>query len=214
MVALELFGMDVASGHHRGPLGGRRIGLPLHARRLRAWTAAWTSLASNIVDDVTKECLGAIPDTSISGRRVARELTAIVARHGKPGMIVSDHGTEFTCNAMLAWSKDTVIDWHFIAPGKPMQNAFIESFNGRMRDELLNETPFFDLDDARPKIANWVADYNIRRPHSSLKYLTPAAYAAHLTATDNRLRNPDQLRRSSVAPPAPLGVQTYKPPRL
>ncbi|MBP0113877.1 transposase [Bradyrhizobium vignae] len=78
----------------------------------------------------------------------------------------------------------------------------------QMRDELLNETLFFDLDDARAKIAGWVADYNIRRPHSSLKYLTPAAYAAHLTATDDRLRNPDQLRRSSVAPPAPLGVQT------
>ena len=85
-----------------------------------------------------------------------------------------------------------------------MQNGFIESFNGRMRDELLNETLFFDLDDARAKIANWVADYNIRRPHSSLKYLAPAAYAAHLTATGDRLRNPDQLRRSSVAPPAPL----------
>src|SRR6478672_5812858 len=96
---------------------------------------------------------------------------------------------------------------HFIAPGKPMQNGFVESFNGRMRDELLNETLFFDLDDARAKIAHWVADYNIRRPHSSLKYLTPAAYAAHLTATDDRLRNPDQLRRSSVAPPAPLDVQ-------
>ncbi|WP_128932010.1 IS3 family transposase [Bradyrhizobium zhanjiangense] len=162
----------------------------------------------NIVDDVTKECLGAIPETSISGRRVARELTAIVERRGKPGMIVSDHGTEFTCNAMLAWCKDAAIDWHFIAPGKPMQNGFVESFNGRMRDELLNETLFFDLVDARAKIANWVADYNLQRPHSSLKYLTPAAYAAHLTATDDRLRNPDQLRRSSVAPSAPLGVQT------
>ncbi|MDA9512991.1 transposase, partial [Bradyrhizobium sp. CCBAU 11430] len=150
----------------------------------------------NIVDDVTKECLGAIPETSVSGRRVARELTAIVQRRGKPGMIVSDHGTEFTCNAMLAWCKDAAIDWHFITPGKPMQNGFVESFNGRMRDELLNETLFFDLDDARAKIANWVADYNLQRPHSSLKYLTPAAYAAHLTATDDRLRNPDQLRRS------------------
>ena len=90
----------------------------------------------NIVDDVTKECLGAIPDTSISGRRVARELTAILARRGKPGSIVSDNGTEFTCNAMLAWCKDNNIDWHFIAPGKPIQNAFVESFNGRMRDEF------------------------------------------------------------------------------
>ena len=103
----------------------------------------------NIVDDVTKECLGAIPDTSISGRRVARELTAIVARRGRPGSIVSDNGTEFTCNAMLAWCKDNAIDWHFIAPGKPIQNAFVESFNGRMRDEFLNETLFFGLDDAR-----------------------------------------------------------------
>lgn len=74
---------------------------------------------------------------------------------------------------MLAWCKDAAIDWPFIAPGKPMQNGFVESFNGRMRDELLNETLFFDLDDARAKIANWVADYNLQRPHSSLKYLTP-----------------------------------------
>ncbi|WP_456815207.1 IS3 family transposase [Bradyrhizobium sp. USDA 4529] len=162
----------------------------------------------NIVDDVTKECLGAIPDTSISGRRVARELTTIVARRGKPSLIVSDNGTELTCNAMLAWCKETGIDWHFIAPGKPMQNGFVESFNGRMRDELLNETLFFDLNDTRTKLAAWVADYNGERPHSSLQYLTPAAYAATLTATDARLRNPDQLRRSSVAPPAPLGVQT------
>jgi putative transposase len=77
----------------------------------------------NIVDDVTKDCLGAIPDTSISGRRVARELTTIVARRGKPGSIVSDNGTEFSCNAMLAWCKETDIDWHFITPGKPIQNA-------------------------------------------------------------------------------------------
>jgi len=80
-----------------------------------------------------------------------------------------------------------------------------------MRDELLNETLFFDLDDARGKIANWVADYNLKRPHSSLKYLTPAAYAAHLTATDDRLRNPDQLRRSSVLHPRHLACKT---PRL
>lgn len=67
-------------------------------------------------------------------------------------MIVSDYGTEFTCNAMPAWRKDAVIDWHVIAPGKPMQNGFIESFNGRMRDELLNETLCFDLDDAAPRV--------------------------------------------------------------
>jgi putative transposase len=95
-----------------------------------------------------------------------------------------------------------------IAPGKPMQNGFAESFNGRMRDALLNETLFFDLDDARTKIAVWIADYNQQRPHSSLGYLTPAAYAANFTATNDRLRNPDQLRRSPVAPTAPHGVKS------
>ncbi len=83
----------------------------------------------------------------------------------------------------------------------------VHPINGRMRDELLNETLFFDLDDARAKIAVWIADYNDQRPHSSLGYLTPAAYAANFTATNDRLRNPDQLRRSPVASPAPHGVK-------
>ena len=154
----------------------------------------------NVVDDVTRECLAAIPDTSISGRRVARELAGLIERRGKPGMIVSDNGTEFTSNAMFAWTQDNAIVWHFIAPGKPMQNGFCESFNGRMRDELLNETLFFDLDHVRTKLARWVSDFNLRRPHSALGYMTPAAFAATLTATSDRLRNPDQLRRSLVAP--------------
>lgn len=160
----------------------------------------------NIVDDVTRECLAAIPDTSISGRRVARELTALIELRGKPGMIVSDNGTEFTCNAMFAWVEQHKITWHYIAPGKPMQNGFCESFNGRMRDELLNESLFFGLDHARTKLADWVDDYNEQRPHSALGYLTPAAYAATLNATFDRLRNPDQLRRSNVAHTAPDGV--------
>ena len=145
----------------------------------------------NIVDDVTRECLAAIPDTSISGRRVARELTALIERRGKPGIIVSDNGTEFTSNAMLGWAQDNRIIWNFIAPGKPMQNGFCESFNGRMRDELLNESLFLGLDHARTKISNWTYDYNQRRPHSALGYLTPAAYAANLAATCDRLRNTD-----------------------
>ncbi|MEO1200838.1 MAG: IS3 family transposase [Pseudomonadota bacterium] len=139
----------------------------------------------NIVDDVTRECLGAIPDLSISGRRVARELTRIVERRGKPGVIVSDHGTELTSNAILAWCAERDINWHYIAPGKPMQNGFVESFNGRMRDELLNETLFHGLDHARAAIAEWVEDFNTERPHSALGYQTPAAYAGTLiTATD------------------------------
>ncbi len=136
----------------------------------------------NIVDDVTRECLAAIPDTSISGRRVARELTVLIRTRGKPGMIVSDNGTEFTSNAILGWAIDHQVEWHYIAPGKPMQNGFVESFNGRMRDELLNESLFLDLDHTRQLIGAWVTDYNTARPHSALGYKTPVAYAEHLIA--------------------------------
>ena len=162
----------------------------------------------NIVDDVTRECLAAIPDTSISGKRVTRELTTIIAWRGKPRMIVSDNGTEFTSNAILRWSKEHQIEWHYIAPGKPMQNGYIESFNGRMRDELLNESLFLDLDQARQIVAAWIADYNTARPHSSLDYRTPAAYADHLTATSHRAALPDGSARCPVAHTAPKGVST------
>jgi putative transposase len=138
----------------------------------------------NVVDDVTRECLAAIPDTSISGRRVARELSALIERRGKPQMIVSDNGTEFTSNAILSWVSDHRIEWHYIAPGRPMQNGYVESFNGRMRDELLNETLFTDLDQARRVIDGWTCDYNTVRPHSSLGYRTPAAYAGTLASQD------------------------------
>ncbi|WP_409322890.1 IS3 family transposase [Sphingomonas sp. BK069] len=134
----------------------------------------------NIVDDVTRECLRAVVDTSISGRRVVRELADLIAERGRPKMIVSDNGTELTSNAVLAWSGDVGVEWHYIAPGKPTQNGFVESFNGRMRDELLNETLFFTVRQARSILARWVDDYNNERPHSSLGYATPAAFAAEL----------------------------------
>ena len=134
----------------------------------------------NVVDDVTRECLAAVPDTSISGQRVVRELARLIAQRGKPGMIVSDNGTELTSNAVLAWCGQIGVEWHYIAPGKPMQNGYVESFNGRMRDELLNETLFMTLAHARVEIAAWVEDYNRERPHSSLGYATPAAFAAEL----------------------------------
>ena len=131
----------------------------------------------NIVDDVTRECLAAIPDTSISGVRVARELTALIQRRGKPDMIVSDNGTEFTSNAILVWTGAYRIDWHYIAPGKPMQNGFIESFNGRFRDEFLNEVLFSTMRDARTQIATWKEDYNCQRSHSALGNIPPAEFA-------------------------------------
>ncbi len=93
-----------------------------------------------VVDECTRECLTLLADTSLSGVRVVRELDRLVAERGRPNMIVSDNGSAFTPNAILAWADAAQVEWHYIAPGKPMQNAFIESFNGRLRDELLNET--------------------------------------------------------------------------
>ena len=115
--------------------------------------------------------------------KTLRGRTSIWQTGGKPGMIVSDNGTELTSNAILAWSKDHKVEWHYIAPGKPMQNGYVESFNGRMRDELLNESLFFGLDHARSAIAEWADDYNHSRPHSSLGYQTPASYAGTIAAT-------------------------------
>lgn len=151
----------------------------------------------NIVDDVTRECLRAVVDTSISGRRVVRELTELITERGAPKTIVSDNGTELTSNAVLAWSGEAGVAWHYIAPGKPTQNGFVESFNGRMRDELLNETLFFTIGQAREVLARWVDDYNTERPHSSLGYATPAAFAAGLNQ-----QRPGLI--PAVAPPARL----------
>ena len=164
----------------------------------------------NITDDVTHECVAAIPDTSISGHRVARELTALISQRGKPGMIVSDNGTELTSNAIFAWAKDHAVDWHYIAPGRPMQNGYVESFNGKMRDELLNETLFFSLDHARTAIAEWVADYNTTRPHSALAYQTPAAFAAKLAATELHAALSDGSAFRPVAQSAQQGIQRPK----
>jgi transposase InsO family protein len=167
----------------------------------------------NVVDDVTRECLAAIPDTSISGRRVVRELTALIERRGKPGMIVSDNGTELTSNAILTFTAAHRIEWHYIAPGKPMQNGFVESFNGRMRDELLNETMFRNLAHARIVITAWAADYNTERPHSALDYQTPADYARSLTAAIARPAARDESSaRRAIAQPAPIGVNTNRAP--
>jgi putative transposase len=131
-----------------------------------------------VVDDCSRECLALIPDTSISGIRVARELSRLVADRGKPKMIVSDNGTELTSNAILRWADDYEVAWHYIAPGKPVQNAFAESFIGRLRDELLNETLFHSLPHTHAALQAWRADYNTSRPHSRLGWMSPAIYAA------------------------------------
>jgi putative transposase len=131
-----------------------------------------------VLDDFTRENLCLVPDTSLSGARVARELDALIARRGRPLLCVSDNGTELTSTAILKWCQDRTVGWHYIAPGKPQQNGFAESFIGRLRDECLNETLFTSLPQVRAVLATWQRDYNEVRPHSALGGLTPAAMLA------------------------------------
>jgi len=131
-----------------------------------------------VVDDFTRERLGLVADTSLSGLRVGRELDRIAKLRGyRPAMIVSDKGTELTSHAILRWQEERSVLWHYIAPGKPQQNGFVESFNGRFRDECLNEHLFSSLAAARQIIEAWRVDYNTERPHTSLDGLTPEAFA-------------------------------------
>ena len=130
-----------------------------------------------VADDFTRECLALVPDTSISGLRVARELDALIARRCRPQSIVADSGAELTSMAILRWSEERRVDWRYIAPGKPQQNAFAESFIGRLRDERLNESPFSSPPQARSVLAAWREDYNRPRPHSALGNAAPAEFA-------------------------------------
>ncbi len=132
-----------------------------------------------VLDDYSRECVRLIADTSIFGARVERELDAAVfERMARPHTIVSDNGSELASMAILRWSKDRNVEWHYIAPGKPYQNGFIESFNARLRDECLNETIFTSLAHAREELEAWRHDYNHFRPHSSLGNRTPAEIGA------------------------------------
>jgi putative transposase len=149
-------------------------------------------------DQLTRTGLVAEVDTSLPGRRVVRVLDGLVAEHGKPAMIVSDNGTELTCNAIIKWAEGNGVEWHYIAPGKPQQNGFMESFNGKLRDECLNEHVFSSLAEARRLIEAWRIDYNAERPHSSLGYLTPNEYVANWLATRSPNHPPDASFRTAT----------------
>jgi putative transposase len=131
----------------------------------------------NIIDDYSREALAIEVDTSISGERVTRVLDRISLARRLPQQIVVDNGPEFTSTAFLRWAQDRGVEIHFIDKGKPTQNAFVESFNGKFRDECLNQFIFADLREARVKIEAWRVEYNTQRPHSSLGYMTPESYA-------------------------------------
>jgi putative transposase len=161
-----------------------------------------------VVDDFSRECRCLVADTSLPGVRVARELDALIATRGRPLLCVSDNGTGLTSTAILCWCQKTRIEWHYIAPGKPTQNAFIESFNGRLRDELLNETLFVSLAHARAALAEWRDDYNQIRPHSAIGNLAPAVYARMSDPATQRggaLRSLGGSAPRPVAPPSHTG---------
>ena len=171
---------------------GTRLPLPRPDKINQVWSLDFLSDALadgrrfrilGITDQCSRECLALVADTSIGGVRVVRELNTLVAKLGKPHCIVSDNGTELTSRAVLQWAQDNAIEWHYITPGKPTENGYTESLNGKVRDECLNEEIFVSLAHARHLIEVWRQDYNNFRPHSSLSYQTPAAYRASLRQT-------------------------------
>jgi putative transposase len=141
----------------------------------------------NIVDDFSREAPRIVVDQSLPGERIVRELDELVAEGGRPGMIVTDNGPEFAGKALDAWAYKHGVKLHFILPGKPVENAYVESFNGKFRDECLNEHWFTSLAHARDVIEQWRQDYNEVRPHSSLGNETPARFARRAEA---QLRSP------------------------
>jgi putative transposase len=153
-----------------------------------------------VVDAFTREALALVVDTSLGGQRVVRELDALIAARGRPATIVSDNGTELTRNAVLEWTNKSHLEWHYIAPGKPTQNAFVESFNGRFRDECLNEEVFASIAEARILIEARRRDHNGVRPHSAHDGLTPK-------------RSAHPIRGRSAAQPQPAApIARYRRP--
>jgi putative transposase len=152
-----------------------------------------------VVDTYTRESLVVEVDTSISGERMARVLDRVIAERGaQPEEIVMDNGPEMTSRALDQWAYERGIQLRFIAPGKPVQNAYIESFNGRLRDECLNQHWFRSLADARQIVEEWRQDYNQARPHSALGGLTPEEYRLRTMKTEEGYIAPGLLSLSLV----------------
>ena len=135
-----------------------------------------------VVDDATHEAVAIVPEHTMGGDHLTRVLDGICSQRGKPAMIRTDNGKEFTGKAMLTWAHRCGVDLRLIEPGKPNQNAYVESFNGRLRDECLNEHWFTSLPHARQIIEAWRREYNEERPKRSLGGLTPAQYAQQLAS--------------------------------
>jgi putative transposase len=170
-------------------LRSKRAPMPAPSRINQRWTMDFTSdqLASrrrfrtlNLMDELTRECLAIEVDTSLPAERVVRVLERVAQQRGYPAQLRVDNGPEFISEALRLWAEQHGVELLFIRPGKPTENAFIESFNGKFRDECLNQEVFFSVEEARTLIEGWRVDYNERRPHSSLGNVTPKEYASKI----------------------------------
>lgn len=184
-------GLQVRRKKGRKRHAGPRQPLPVPDDLNRVWsldfvhdrlTTGGAFRVLGVMDQCSRECLRTAADTSLPGLRVIRELDAVIAVRGKPEAIVSDNGPELTSKAVLIWAARHGIKWHYIDPGKPQQNGFTESLNGKMRDEFLDLHWFSTLKEVQVRLEAWRCDYNEVRPHSSLGWLTPEEYAAQLAA--------------------------------
>lgn len=198
----KLEGLQVRRRRRKRVAAGKRAVLAAPSRANERWSMDFVSdtLANgrvfrtlNIVDDFTRECVAIEVDYSLPGLRVVQVLDRLAMTRGLPARIVMDNGPEFAGRVLDGWAYRRGVQLHFIQPGKPVQNAFIESFNGKFRDQCLNEHWFVSLLDARWTIETYRRDYNSYRPHSSLGGLTPEEFARRAAALQ--------------APPAPSDPQ-------
>jgi putative transposase len=180
-------GLQVRRRRRKRLTRGERVPLPVPSRPRERWSMDFMvdTLADgrgfrtlNIVDDFTRECVAIEVDRSLPGARVVRVLERLAETIGLPQVLVSDNGPEFAGRTLDAWAYRRGIELRFIRPGKPIENAYVESFNGKFRDECLNEHWFLSVAEAQQIIEAWRIDYNTVRPHRSLRQQTPAAYAA------------------------------------
>jgi putative transposase len=176
-----------------------------------------------VIDQFTRECLALVADRALNGHRVALALSQVVAERGTPQSITADNGSEFVGRAMDAWSYQYGVQLEFIRPGKPVDNSYIESFNGRLRDECLNVETFFDLNDVRDKLSRWQLDYNQVRPHSALGDRSPEEFVREWqTSSAAPLRtawpangiSADAVHGSAAADPKPLQLSGSPPVKM
>lgn len=196
-------GLAVRRRKRKRAAGWARVPLPAPTRANQGWSMDFMTDARasgrrfrllTLVDDYTREVLALEVDTSLPGERVRRVLEQLTQSRGRPDWIVADNGPEFTGQALDQWAFEQGVQLHFITPGKPSENGYVESFNGKLRDECLNENWFGSLNEARGVIETWRVDYNQARPHSALGYRTPEEFAAEQAALP-------------ALPPAPAGLR-------